>query len=71
MLALGEFLATPVDAQDDPRYVAAAEHARRGEWEAALEQLLAVVRQPAPNGSEEIWPTRPRRTMLTIFEDAV
>ena len=57
LLALGDFLATPADAPGDPRYAAAAAHARRGEWEAALEQLLAAVRLPASNGSEGVWQT--------------
>ena len=67
LLALGEFLATPTDVQDDPRYAAAAEHARRSEWEQALEQLLAAIRQPNGNGPKGAT-DRTRRTMLTIFE---
>ncbi len=54
LLALGDFLATPADAPGDPRYATAAAHARRGEWEAALEQLLAAVRLPASNGSKGV-----------------
>ncbi len=67
LLALGEFLATPADAPGDPRYAAAAAHARRGEWEAALEQLLAAVRLPASNGSKGV-ADQPRRTMLMLFD---
>jgi putative thioredoxin len=67
LLALGEFLAIPPDAPGDERYAAAAAHARTGAWEDALDQLLAIVRQPSPDAPKDA-ADRARRTMLLIFD---
>ena len=70
LLALSSLLASPAAAPGeatpiDERYGSAAAHARAGRWEAALDDLLAIVRlgPAAPSGRVD----DARRAMLAIF----
>ncbi len=72
LLGLAEFLATPTprgrnaDPANDPRYAAAADAARKYNWEAALAQLLEIIQREGVATEGGIG-DRSRRAMLALF----